>query len=356
MKKNLLMGVFATLCLSVHAQVPKKVSTSLVHKVTATWCGPCGAWGWTLANELIANTKGKALYMNLYASSSTSMQNNWFYNSTSLALATQITFGGYPDYGNNFINHTAKNSSSSGINTTGIKNDIYAAVNAFAATTPVASSANSMKITGNKIDVDARVKFWSATTGDYYLAAYIIEDGALNLQNSQSGTVAHHDVMRGTMSISAWGEPIASGSIAANSDYTKAFTFNITDTKWDKSKLKIYTVLFKKVGTKYEFVNVSETEAATSISSIAGINNIKIVPNPTKGQNANITIQSSQSQNIAISVVDMMGRTVYSSPTNYVIAGNSNFVIPSYNFASGMYQVMISSEKGTMIEKLSVIN
>lgn len=354
MKKILLLSICAVVFTNASAQVPKKVATSLVHKVTATWCGPCGAWGWTLADELIAGTTGKALYMNLYASSSTSMQNNWFYNATAIAAATQITFAGYPDFGNNFINHTKKNTTTSGINTTGIKSDIFAAVNAFALTTPVASPANSMTITGSTINVDARVKFWSATSGDYYLAAYMIEDGALNLQNSQTGTVAHHDVLRGSMSTSAWGELIASGSIAANAYYKKTFTFTITDSKWDKAKMKIYTILFKKVGSTYEFVNVSANEAPTSINSVAGVNEVKLSPNPSMGDNTTVSIQSTESQNLNISVVDMTGRVVYSEAHNIVV-GQNNLNIPSGNFAQGMYQVMISSDNGTIVEKLSVV-
>lgn len=358
MKKLLLLGAFATTIHSANAQVPKKVSTSLVHKITATWCGPCGSWGWTLANDLITATSGKALYMNLFASSGTTWNNNKFYNATSYDLAQAFTLIGYPDFGNNGISHTKPNYDGSIINTTKVKSDIIAAVNSFALTTPVASSANSMKITGNKVEVDARVKFWSATTGEYYLAAYLIEEGALNAQNGQTtttGTTSHHGVMRGSMSGSSWGDVVATGSIIKDATYSKTFTYIISDAAWDKTKLKIYTVLWKKAGTKYEFVNASENEAPTSINSISGINEIKLSPNPSVGQNTNITIQSTEHQNVTISVLDMSGKVIFSSANNVVSVGQNNFSIPSDNFAAGIYQVVLSSENGTMVEKLSVV-
>lgn len=358
MKKFLLLGALAATINTANAQIPKKVSTSLVHKITATWCGPCGSWGWTLANDLISVTSGKALYMNLFASNGTTWSNTKFYNTTSYNLAQAFTLIGYPDFGNNGISHTKPNFDGSSINTTKVKSDIIAAVDAFALTTPVASSANSMKITGNKVEVDARVKFWSATTGDYYLAAYLIEEGALNAQNGQTtttGSTSHHGVMRGSMSTSSWGEVVATGSIIKDATFKKTFTFDVTDATWDKAKFKVYTVLWKKVGTKYEYVNASENEAPTSINSISGINDIKLSPNPSVGQNTNISIQSTESQNVTISVLDMSGKAIFTSANNLVSVGQNNFTVPSDNFAAGIYQVVLSSANGTIVEKLSVI-
>jgi hypothetical protein len=357
MKKILLLCAFAGFVKSANAQVPKKVSTSLVHKITATWCGPCGSWGWTLSNDLIAATSSKALYMNLYASSGTTWNNSKFYTLTSYDLAQAFTLIGYPDFGNNGISHTAPNYDGSSINTTKVKSDIIAAVDAFALTTPVASSANSIKITGSSLTVDARVKFWSAASGDYYLAAYLIEDGAMNSQNGQTtttGSTSHHDVMRGSLSTSAWGELVATGSIAANATFTKPFSFTISDATWDKTKLKVYTVLWKKVGAKYQYVNASETEVATSIDAIAGVNSVKLSPNPSMGQNTNVSIQSTENKDLNISVVNVLGQTVYNT-THNVVVGMNNLTIPSSNFADGMYQVMISAENGTIVEKLSIV-
>lgn len=353
MKKFLLLGALAATINTANAQIPKKVSTSLVHKITATWCGPCGSWGWTLANDVIAATKDKSLYVSLFNDNGTSYNNVKFYTKTSEDLADQFTYSGWPSFGSNGVKRTG-----SPIYPSVILADITTAVNDFALVIPVASSANSMKITGNKVEVDARVKFWSATTGDYYLAAYLIEEGALNAQNGQTtatGSTSHHGVMRGSMSTSSWGEVVATGSIIKDATFKKTFTFDVTDATWDKAKIKVYTVLWKKVGTKYEYVNASENEAPTSINSISGINDIKLSPNPSVGQNTNISIQSTESQNVTISVLDMSGKAIFTSANNLVSVGQNNFTVPSDNFAAGIYQVVLSSANGTIVEKLSVI-
>jgi hypothetical protein len=350
MKKILLLALGAFVFNSAQAQVPKKVSTSLVHKITATWCGPCGAWGWTLANDIIAATKDKSLYVSLYNDKGTSYNNNKFYSKTSEDLATQFTYGGWPSFGSNGVKRTG-----SPIYVSVIQADVTKAVDDFALITPVASSANSMTIVGNTITVDARVKFWSATTGDYYLAAYMIEDGALNLQNSQTGTVAHHDVMRGSMSSSSWGDLVATGSVAANATYSKTFTFNVTDATWDKTKFKVYTVLWKKVGLTYQYVNASENEAPTSINAIAGVNELKLIPNPSVGQSTVLSIQSTENQSLNINIVDMVGRSVFVANNTSLNVGQNNITIPSGEFVSGVYQVVISSEKGKIVEQLSVV-
>ena len=235
--------------------------------------------------------------------------------------------------------------------------DVTKAVNDFALTTPVASPANSMKITGNKIEVDAKVKFWSATTGDYYLAAYLIEEGALNAQNGQTtttGATSHHGVMRGSLSVSSWGDLVATGSIIKDATYDKKFVYIVNEDAWDKTKLKVYTVIWKKVGSTYQFVNASTTEAPTSINSIAGVNELKLFPNPATGENVTLFVQSTESQEINISVVDMMGRIAYTANQNAITVGQNNITIPTSNLAAGNYQVLISSDNGSITEKLSI--
>src|SRR5690606_8655573 len=127
-----------------------------------------------------------------------------------------------------------------------------------AATEPLASAASELVIDGNDLTVNAKVQFWLATEGEYYLAAYLIEDGALNLQSGRGkAKVAHHGVLRASMANAAWGEKIAEGSIATDATFDKTFEFKVTDPKWDPKKFKIYNVIWKKVQNKYLFINAS---------------------------------------------------------------------------------------------------
>lgn len=353
MKKGILAIVLSVLAGAGYAQTPEKKSLALITKLTGTWCGPCGTWGWEVANNLIAATEnGKALYMGAFVGV-TANGNKKFKNATAdvfnIAFATP-EYGGVPDFSVNGIGRMPKTLSVSGATDT-----CMAVVNAFNATTPLASPANKMSISGNTVNVTAKAQFWSAGNGEYYLAAYLIEDGALNLQYGQNGTVPHHSVLRGTMSPGKhWGEQIANGAVTANQTFSKTFTFTVTDAEWDKTKFKVYTVIWKKNGSKYEFVNASKNEpGGTAIQNIAGVEEISVFPNPA-ARFATLSIKATAAQAFDIQVSDMSGRLVYRKDNNKLSAGDNNFTLPLEGLNAGMYNVTILSKSAGITRRLAV--
>lgn len=355
MKRFVLLLAACGLVLSVQAQTPIKKSIALINKLTGTWCPPCGDWGWTLANELITETEGKALYVGIFVGGAAN-GNEKFENATGDALEpifATLNYGGVPDFGANGIGKMV--TVGGGVDDVQSKANIISTVNTFSATVPLASPANVMTISGNTVTVNAKVQFWSATSGEYYLAAYLIEDGAMNLQAGQSGTVAHHGVLRGSMSVNKpFGEQIANGSIAANQSYTKVFTFNVTENTWDKNKFKVYTVIWKKNGTKYEFVNASKNSVTpTGIAPIVDVQEIAVFPNPASDK-ATLSITSASSMNIQINITDVVGRSVYTSENNKVIKGTNNFSLPVAQLNAGVYNVTITSQDRRMSQRLVV--
>ncbi len=84
-----------------------------------------------------------------------------------------------------FKNKTAF-SSGGGIYTTTTKTDVLAAIDAFIATPVQASGGGNLTWTGQKLSVKSAVKCFIDQTGnDLYVGAYIIEDKAKSIQNSQ---------------------------------------------------------------------------------------------------------------------------------------------------------------------------
>jgi hypothetical protein len=352
MKKILSLALSTFAFVSVKAQVPQKVSTPLIYVITATWDGSYGSWGWKLANDLIADTKDKALFVGLFPSADSSRDNHKFYTSTSEDLAYRFGLGCYPSFG---CNDEDKTDGSRDRNV--IQKNVMDAVNGFVRLPPIASCANSMKITGSKITVDARVKFWFPTSGDYYLAAYIIEDKAKNQLEYFGESVAFQDVMRGSMTSSAWGEPIATGSIAANSNYSKTFSFDIKDASWVKANLKVYTVIWSNSGSRYYFVNskASENPVPASAATISGVEELKIIPNPAGASNTTLYIHSNSDKRVNLTVIDISGRSVYSATNIKISQGQNNIEIPTQDFAGGLYEVRVDSGFEQMTEKLSVL-
>src|SRR5690606_37218465 len=109
-----------------------------------------------------------------------------------------------------------------------------------------------------QMEVRTKATFFKATEGDYYLATYLVEEGAVNQQYGQSGLVEHKGVLRVALDSLDWGALIASGSIDSGYTVSRTYSYTVTDVSWDLSKLVVCKIIWKKVGTKYEYVNGSK--------------------------------------------------------------------------------------------------
>ncbi len=337
---------YGSVC-TVTAQTPERKNVALATKITATWCAPCGSGGWTTAEELlkIPYIKNDFMYLGLFASTNNpTYQNDKFASTDARILAEAFTFSGYPTF---HIN---------GANESGDYFVLAQTIRNFAKQTTLVSAASEKAINGNTVTVNTNMKFWGAANGEYYLAAYLVEDGAMNLQNAQGDDpVAHRDVFRATMTPSVWGEKIVSGAITEGQTFSKTFTFNITKSDWVKNNLEVYTVIWKKNGIKFEYVNGSSTgSGTTAITHIAGLNDVMIYPNPTSDYfTVAATLQEASS--LDVSITDMLGRIVYNSGGLQASSGTNSFNITTTGLNTGLYNVTIHADKGNVTKPLSII-
>ncbi|HQV00443.1 MAG TPA: Omp28-related outer membrane protein, partial [Bacteroidia bacterium] len=198
--------------------------------------------------DIIAGGAGKAVFMGTYGSSS-----SLFYNPAAAAFKNQFdASAGWPAFCVNGRNRTAY-SSSGGIYTSTTKTNVLAAIDSTAAATAKVNTGFKMTYGTDSVRVSTRTKFFAEMSGDIYLGVYLIEDGALGVQTGLSGTVSHHHVLQGSFS-QPFGTQIATGTTAANKEVLSSFALK-TNAAWDKTKLKIATVIWKKNGSTYEFVN-----------------------------------------------------------------------------------------------------
>ena len=227
-------------------------NTGMYNKLTATWCGPCGQWGWTL-NESISDIIGpNAVLMGTYASSTSLM-----YNTTAAAFKTAFSpASGWPDFCANGKQKTQV--TTSGISAAQTKDSVVAEINRHVASEVRANSGFTTKIEGDTLFITSRAKFFKDMPAGsiFYLGAYVIEDGVLNTQNGQTGTVAHHHVLRGSAHASTWGEQIT--SVTTNGS-TFDYTFKMfIPTTWVRANLEVSTVIWEKIGSNYKFVNANK--------------------------------------------------------------------------------------------------
>lgn len=336
-KAFLLLVLFELGIFSVKAQTPEKKLRAVVFKFTETWCGPCGAWGWNLANKVVDSIGDNGYYVGVMGSSDTLNANCWS------PFQTNFILNGYPTFVVNDVKSLDFFSS------------IKGKYEQFAATEPLASPAGYASISGNSISVTAKAKFWSAANGSFYLAAFLIEDKVKAGQVGQTGIVEHHFLMRGSMmpDFFPWGESLASGAIAANTEYSKTFTMPLNPS-WIKSNISVLLVVYKKVNDKYALVNaVKAQNQATGVDELNLESNIAVFPNPATNQ-INLQMSLARAAELEIAVCDITGREVGKVPHAIYKEGKNAIQIPTFNLANGIYNIRVDG-KGTKIYKRFVV-
>ena len=92
--------------------------------------------------------------------------------------------------------------------------------------------------------------------------------------------------------------------------------------------------------------NVGVYEADKNVTSI------DLYPNPTSNETA-VKINLTEQSQVSISILNTVGQVVFQS-TSILNAGANSVAVDTKNFASGIYNVIISSKNGATTKKLSV--
>ncbi|MES2678508.1 MAG: T9SS type A sorting domain-containing protein [Bacteroidota bacterium] len=105
--------------------------------------------------------------------------------------------------------------------------------------------------------------------------------------------------------------------------------------------------------------NVNLKQESPTVPSHVGINavnnvnmGVSIFPNPSNGETT-LEILTNSPSAAKISVVNVLGQTVYSQSAN-LNSGSNNVQLNVSEFAPGVYNVMIDSKNGSVVKKLNV--
>ncbi|MCC6372979.1 MAG: T9SS type A sorting domain-containing protein [Bacteroidia bacterium] len=119
------------------------------------------------------------------------------------------------------------------------------------------------------------------------------------------------------------------------------------------------SVLVKLVTTSDHGNNLYVDNINLSQASLLGIkpvlkteNNLLVYPNPANDV-VNVQVQSENASQAKVTVVNMIGQTVYEKNLS-LHAGATTLHFDTKDFASGVYSVMVETNKGVVVQKFSV--
>lgn len=222
----------------------------VIAKRTATWCGPCGGFGWNAFNNHKNTFEDDAVYLafktafNSNSGGLVSAQGNSLYNKV---LDLFNIESGTPRF---FFNFDKDASSPVQAVSNHVNSPVYV------------NSNYEMRLQTETILLETTTKFFRDTVGEFAIVPFLILDGIEGPQDghADSPNVAHDkfvaDIARPvTLDESEeWGYSFVSGEIK------KGLTMNLTfevDRKpeWQEENISFTIVIFKKEGNQYKFIN-----------------------------------------------------------------------------------------------------
>ena len=243
--------------------------------VEATWCGVCGQYGIPSTNNIIAQTDPKAIYVSLHKSSTSLL-----YSQTAAGLVDAFGVSGQPIY--------TVNANDFGPHTGSVVDEVVTAIDDFYTTSAAAVNAGfEYGIVGDSLYVHTKTTFFQDLTGEYYVGIYIYEDSIWEWQVNYDPGIAdmdiwHNHVLRTSLN-GYFGEVVTTGNTTAGTSFTKNAKLAL-DPSWNQNQLHVFTIVWKKNGTTFEFVNANDS--GTMISGQVGVEEtagcvMTLYPNPT---------------------------------------------------------------------------
>ncbi|MFK8005264.1 MAG: Omp28-related outer membrane protein [Saprospiraceae bacterium] len=346
MKKTFLPLVFIFLFSNViFAQDVPEVQRPLVTKIAATWCPPCGGWGWTFFENLVIDNEEKATMIVAHHDGQLV---------TAAGTAFSSNFGSpYQPYF--YVYNDDVGASSSNVSTK--RTEVKDMVDVEAAKSPVANAGMNLSLTGDQLVIDTKTKFFQAASGEYYLGVYAVENGVVKYQAGIGNDAVHEKVLRGSLTGENFGALLMNGDIAVGDEFTNSFTTEYDS--WDLDHLEIVTIVWKKDGDKYVAVNTNLSSDFVTVSNVNVLlenASMEILPNVTSTQAViNIDLEK-ELKNTSIELFDLNGKKVTDIFQGKLPDGNSTFTIERNSVATqGMYFVVLKSD-GKVMTKRVVFN
>ena len=352
MKKLYFLPFIALLPLGSIAQTVIEEQNPLMVKKTATWCNPCGTWGWDLFTDIWNARESQSVMLEMHNSSSSELHSSAataFYGLHEPRSSTPVFYV-------NTVNEVYY-TSGGGISPSATENNVLSAIDSTNGASPVANSGITYEVNGSTLDINTKVKFFQNATGEYYLGVYLAENNVSEIQNGFTGTTTHKRIMRASADQNIEGSLITNGSVSSGDEFTNSHQINI-DASWDTDNFYVFTVIWKKENGEYKYVNAAKQESALSIEDEYKRDvSMKIYPNAIQsGESFNIEIDNVLEKDASIVIYDQIGKKVKTARVGSLVSNGQ--VIKMNDTAgmnAGMYFVQLKSENGRILKSMKLV-
>ena len=229
------------------------------------------------------------------------------------------------------------------------------------------------------LTVDATFQSAVTANGEYRINVFVVEDSVIgstsnyNQSNYFNNTAGHyyqgagnpilnypHRYVSRSMPSTAWGNGgIIPNTPVIGTTYSRTYDINIP-ANYDESKLHfvVFVTDYNSAVTEREVLNAfdittSELQIITSTENLNTVfNEISIAPNPVDNQ-ARLTIESEESNELILTLYDGLGRQVNSNINWSIEAGINQTNISLEGLPKGLYYLQITD--GTAINTQRIV-
>lgn len=342
MKQPILLFFLTVFSISLMAQDVPEVQMPLITKRAATWCPPCGGWGWTFFEHLIEDNSDKAILIAAHHSGDLA---------TTVAQEITANFNAFsqPRF---YVNNADQNVTNSSSVTK--RTEIQEMVDDMSSQAPIANVGLNAWLVDGVLNVDTKTRFFQDTEGEYYVGLYIIEDGVMNTQSGQSGVVAHEYILRAAFDNSSFGEAISETSITANTDFDGLYSLELNPA-WNTEKIILMSIIWKKEDDKYQFVNANRTTEFSFTNAedeLSEVTDFQVFPTVITDQAIAKINLSENVEQVQMNIIDLTGKNMVSIFNGNLTAGEHYFDIQKNQMVAGMYFLIIEINGKVASEKL----
>lgn len=204
----------------------------VVFEYSATWCNPCGVYGYPAMHDLMHNyAEGQHKAVGIFMHPSDDI-----INTEPAGQDDIVSFFGFSGTPSSAVN--------AGPDTypTYLEPKVTAAL----AANPTAKAGVGMAhtIDGNTMTITTKTVFFEDCAGSYKLGVYVTESGIMNYQNGQTGDVEHNYILRACAGGNAFGTTIAS-SPTKGTKIDGSYTVQLPAEVRNKDNLHVVCVIWK---------------------------------------------------------------------------------------------------------------